>query len=308
MGKTIPLSDIIDFIALGEAVSTSALQRHFRIGYAYAAQIVEYLEKEGAVHRSENDPRPKLDHARLEALRRHEDHVFHSPAEGRSAKRMPAGRSTPYTFSLGVSDRGRPVTADVAKVAHLLISGAAYDLVVRRCHAVHDALMQNAPADTAYYWIAPGQDAEQYRAAWQLETPVYTEKATVGKCLSDLCRQMETFFEYVRSHGNDFAQNAPRFHTFVFVDCQTTALLSVKAKRLLWFLIVKGRAAGIHVVLATTSKKSVLCDMIPSRIVCRTENRTASFALLGRPNAETLADNEFFYLAMIGKTPIKIVG
>lgn len=308
MGKTILLSAIIDFVMAQNTVSTALLQRHFRIGYGYAAEIRDYLEKEGAVCWAKNDPRPKLDRARLEALRQNGDYVFRSPAEKHTAKRVPKGCGTSLTFPIGISDKGTPVTADMAYVANLLIAGVEQTDVTRRCHAVYDALRQNAPDDTAYFWIAPGRDEAQYRAAWHLNDPVYTEKAAVEKCLDELCRQMETFYEYVRSHGNDFAQNAPRSRTFAFLDCEKTTLLSAKAKQSLWSLLVKGRAAGIHVILATTTKKSSLFDMIPWRIVCRTADRACSVRLSGRPGAETLADNEFFFCTGVGhQAPVKII-
>lgn len=235
---------------------------------------------------------------------------------------------SPLSFVVGKDISGKGVVADLAKMPHLLVAGTTGSGKSVMSNAlIMSLLYRNSPSDLKLIMIDPKQvEMAPYEDIPHLLTPVIT---TVEKSLSAMnwaVNEMERRYslfakERVKkiddynakmanaakkiavtdadSEGEDKEKkpDAGGKMPYIVVIIDEMADLMMQAGKDLEMPIVriaqKGRAAGVHLVLATQSPKvqvitGLIKSNVPSRIVCKVTNFTESSVALGMSGAEKL--------------------
>ncbi len=225
-------------------------------------------------------------------------------------------------FVVGKDISGKGVVADLAKMPHLLIAGTTGSgKSVMTNMLIMSLLYRNSPSDLKLIMIDPKQvEMTQYEDIPHLLTPVIT---AVEKSLSAMrwaVNEMERRYTLMAKEkvkkiddynakmaaggtvtvkdedGNEQQHNGGKM-PFIVIIVDEMADLMMQAGKDLEALIVriaqKGRAAGIHLVLATQSPKvqvitGLIKSNVPSRITFKVTNFTESSVALGMSGAEKL--------------------
>ena len=253
--------------------------------------------------------------------------------------------SKPLIFAVGKDISGQAVVGDLAKMPHLLIAGTTGSgKSVMTNTLIMSLLYRNAPSDLKLIIIDPKQvEMAQYDAIPHLLSPVIT---SVDKALSAMkwaVNEMERRYslmaeERVKNIGDYNAKMAqtggkvviedesgnPQKHDggkmpYIVIVVDEMADLMMMAGKELELLIVriaqKGRAAGIHLVLATQRPEvkvvtGLIKANIPGRIAFAVNNNVDSRVMLDMGGAEKLlgmGDMLFLTTEMMGK-PKRVQG
>lgn len=229
----------------------------------------------------------------------------------------------PLSFVVGKDISGKGVVADLAKMPHLLIAGTTGSgKSVMTNMLIMSLLYRNSPSDLKLIMIDPKQvEMTQYEDIPHLLTPVIT---SVEKALSAMkwsVNEMERRYTLMAKEkvkkiddynakvaasgqkvtvkdedGNEQQHDGGKM-PYIVIIVDEMADLMMQAGKDLEALIVriaqKGRAAGIHLVLATQSPKvqvitGLIKSNVPSRITFKVTNFTESSVALGQSGAEKL--------------------
>lgn len=233
-----------------------------------------------------------------------------------------ANAKMPLAFAVGKDISGKAVVADLAKMPHLLIAGTTGSGKSVMSNAlILSLLYRSAPSDLKLIMIDPKQvEMAQYEDIPHLLTPVIT---SVEKALSAMkwsVNEMERRYTLMAKEkvkkiddynakmaagqkvtlkdedGNEQQHDGGKM-PYIVIIIDEMADLMMQAGKDLEALIVriaqKGRAAGIHLVLATQSPKvqvitGLIKSNVPSRITFKVTNFTESSVALGMSGAEKL--------------------
>ncbi len=228
----------------------------------------------------------------------------------------------PLSFVAGKDISGRPVVADLAKMPHLLVAGTTGSgKSVMSNTLILSLLYRNSPSDLKMIMIDPKQvEMSQYDDIPHLLTPIIT---SVEKSLSAMkwaVNEMERRYSLMAKEkvkkiddynakmanggkiavkdadGNEQEHDGGKM-PYIVIIVDEMADLMMQAGKDLEALIVriaqKGRAAGIHLVLATQSPKvqvitGLIKSNVPARITFKVTNFTESSVALGMSGAEKL--------------------
>ena len=247
------------------------------------------------------------------------------------------------TFAVGKDISGNSVVANLAKMPHLLIAGTTGSgKSVMTNTLISSLLYRNSPSDLKLIIIDPKQvEMVQYDAIPHLLTPIinstdkalsamkwavnemerrYTEMAEQKvKKIEDYNKKMAKKATSVKDEdGNEQMQDGTKM-PYVVIIVDEMADLMMQAGKDLEQLIVrvaqKGRAAGMHLVLATQRPEvKVITGLIkanvPGRIAFAVNNNTDSRIMLDMGGAEKLlgkGDMLMLTTEMMGK-PRRIQG
>lgn len=251
----------------------------------------------------------------------------------------------PLVFAVGKDISGQAVVGDLAKMPHLLIAGTTGSgKSVMTNTLITSLLYRNSPSDLKLIIIDPKQvEMAQYDAIPHLLSPVIT---SVDKALSAMkwsVNEMERRYtlmaeERVKNIGDynakmaktggkvvieDEAGNQQKHDggkmPYIVIVVDEMADLMMMAGKELEMLIVriaqKGRAAGIHLVLATQRPEvkvvtGLIKANIPGRIAFAVNNNIDSRVMLDMGGAEKLlgmGDMLFLTTEMMGK-PKRVQG
>ena len=233
-----------------------------------------------------------------------------------------ANAKSPLAFVVGKDISGKAVVADLAKMPHLLVAGTTGSgKSVMSNTLILSLLYRNSPSDLKMIMIDPKQvEMTQYEDIPHLLTPIIT---SVEKSLSAMkwaVNEMERRYSLMAKEkvkkiddynakmakggkvaikdadGNEQEHDGGKM-PFIVIIVDEMADLMMQAGKDLEALIVriaqKGRAAGIHLVLATQSPKvqvitGLIKSNVPARITFKVTNFTESSVALGMSGAEKL--------------------
>ncbi|MBR2996891.1 DNA translocase FtsK 4TM domain-containing protein [Candidatus Saccharibacteria bacterium] len=253
--------------------------------------------------------------------------------------------TNPLTFAVGKDISGRSVVANLAKMPHLLIAGTTGSgKSVMTNTLITSLLYRNSPSDMKLIIVDPKQvEMAQYEDIPHLLTPIITSTEKVLSALKWSVNEMEKRYslmakekvknivDYNKKMAEDGgkvtmkdADGAEQQHDggkmpYIVIVIDEMADLMMMAGKDLELLIVrvaqKGRAAGIHLVLATQRPEvkvitGLIKANIPGRIAFAVGSQIDSRIMLDKSGAEKLlgkGDMLMLTTEMMGK-PRRIQG
>jgi S-DNA-T family DNA segregation ATPase FtsK/SpoIIIE len=240
----------------------------------------------------------------------------------------------PLTLAIGKSIIGKPVFGDLEKMPHLLVAGATRTgKSVTLQNLLISMLYKNSPYDLKLIILDPKRvEFTAYNNLPHLYTPIIKEPKGAIKALNWAIQEMERRYEILAEHGqvnvHDYnkkilapalekarkkasigeeLKNVPPKMPFVIIifDEYNDFMLSYPKEitPLITALTQKGRAAGIHLILATQRPDvkvitGTIKANIPARIALKTTSQIDSRTILDASGAEDLLGNgDMLYMA-----------
>ncbi len=241
----------------------------------------------------------------------------------------------PLTFAVGKDISGRAVVANLAKMPHLLIAGTTGSgKSVMTNTLISSLLYRNGPSDMKLIIVDPKQvEMAQYQDIPHLLTPIITQtekalsamKWAVGEMERRYSLMAEEKVKNISDYNTKMAKTAEENPEkegkmpYIVIIIDEMADLMMMAGKDLEMLIVriaqKGRAAGIHLVLATQRPEvkvitGLIKANIPGRIAFAVGSQMDSRIMLDQGGAEKLlgkGDMLLLTTEMMGK-PRRIQG
>ena len=241
--------------------------------------------------------------------------------------------SDPLTFAVGKDISGHAVVANLAKMPHLLIAGTTGSgKSVMTNTLISSLLYRNAPSDMKLIIVDPKQvEMAQYNDIPHLLTPIITQtdkalsamKWAVGEMERRYTLMAEERVKNIADYNAKMAKNEDPEKEgkmpYIVIIIDEMADLMMMAGKDLEMLIVriaqKGRASGIHLVLATQRPEvkvitGLIKANIPGRIAFAVGSQMDSRIMLDQGGAEKLlgkGDMLLLTTEMMGK-PRRIQG
>ena len=251
----------------------------------------------------------------------------------------------PLAFAVGKDISGKPIMGNLAKMPHLLIAGTTGSgKSVMTNTLITSMLYHNSPADLRLIIVDPKQvEMAAYEAIPHLLAPIITNVSEALSAMQWAVKEMEQRYTVMKDarvknivdYNEKMAREGtpttiqdedgnPQKHDngkmpYIVVIVDEMADLMMMAGKELETLIVriaqKGRAAGIHLVLATQRPEvkvvtGLIKANIPGRIAFAVNNNTDSRVMLDMGGAEKLlgsGDMLFLTTEMMGK-PLRVQG
>lgn len=205
---------------------------------------------------------------------------------------------------VGTDVGGNVVTAALAKLPHLLVGGATgQGKSVSMNGLIVSLLMRCTPADLRLVLVDPKRvEMSAYANLPHLLRPIVTDVTEAADALADAVATMDERYQRMERVGvkdierwNDRGA-ATRWPRIVIVIDELADLMMQERKRvepLIVRIAQLGRAAGIHLVVATQYPKadvvtSLIKQNIPSRLALTTTDHVSSNLILGTSGAERL--------------------
>lgn len=189
---------------------------------------------------------------------------------------------------------GPGVMLDLAKAPHVLVAGTTGSGKSVMLNAMICSLLaKNNPWTARLLLIDPKRvEFHAYRDHPMLWKPVVMDDDEALDALEDAVEEMERRFRKMEREGHKIWKGAK---LYIFIDELADLMLTAgkHAERLLTRLCQKGRAAGIHCILATQQPTvKVLPGIIkancPTRIALKVRTNSDSRVILDHKGAETL--------------------
>lgn len=239
----------------------------------------------------------------------------------------------PLTFVVGKDISGKAVVADLADMRHLLIAGTTGSgKSVMTNTLISSLLYRNAPSDMKLIIVDPKQvEMAQYQDIPHLLTPIITQTDKALSAMKWAVGEMERRYTLMAEEkvkniadynakmasSNDPEKEGKMPYIVIIID-EMADLMMMAGKDLEMFIVriaQKGRAAGIHLVLATQRPEvkvitGLIKANIPSRIAFAVGSQMDSRIMLDQGGAEKLlgkGDMLMLTTEMMGK-PRRIQG
>ena len=207
-------------------------------------------------------------------------------------------------IGVGMDVAGKPVVADLTRMPHLLVAGATGSgKSVCINSLITSLLVTRTPDEVQFVMIDPKQvELSQYRGLPHLRLPVVTDMEKVVAALRWTVLEMERRYGLFADVGarniHAFNERFPdeRLVYLVLVIDELADMMMTAAEdveRLICRLAQLGRAAGVHLVVATQRPSvDVLTGLIkanlPTRIAFAVSSQIDSRVILDRTGAERL--------------------
>lgn len=224
-------------------------------------------------------------------------------------------------FALGRGVSGPPIVADLARLPHLLIAGATGSGKSVAVNSLIGTLLQTrSPAQVRIVVVDP----KRVEFTWlervpHLLTPVVTEPEKAVDVLGKVESEMAHRYDVLAAAGcrNRLTYNAkghpPLPALVVVVDelADLMMLASDEVERSICRVAQLGRAAGIHLVVATQRPSvDVITGLIkanlPARLAFAVSSLVDSRTILDTPGAERLLGRgDFLYLSPDAMRPVR---
>jgi DNA segregation ATPase FtsK/SpoIIIE, S-DNA-T family len=235
----------------------------------------------------------------------------------------PPGAS-PLTVWLGKDVSGKAISADLAKMPHLLVAGTTGAGKSGAVNAMLSSILLRAtPDEVRLVLVDPKQvELNHYEAIPHLLTPVITSPRMAANALQNLVREMEWRYgvmsvkrtrslpelNKVRVREGDKALPYILCVIDELADLMMVAPADVEDSIIR--LAQKARAVGIHLVLATQSPRvDVITGMIkanvPSRIAFAVSSQTDSRVILDQNGAESLLGQGDMLFSPVGSSRLQ---
>ena len=219
----------------------------------------------------------------------------------------PKPGASPLVAWLGEGIDGKPVSADLAKMPHVLVAGTTGSGKSGCVNAILTSiLMHSSPNDVRLVLVDPKQvELNHYESVPHLLTPVVTSPKLAANVLQNLVAEMETRYGLLK---DSMARNIADFNkgqvkneepTLPYILCVIDELADLMmvapgdVETSIIRLAQKSRAVGIHLVLATQRPSTDIITgtikvNIPSRIAFAVSSQIDSRVILDEGGAEAL--------------------
>jgi S-DNA-T family DNA segregation ATPase FtsK/SpoIIIE len=242
--------------------------------------------------------------------------------------------SGPLSLAIGKSIIGKPVFGDLEKMPHLLVAGATRTgKSVTLQNLLISLLYKNSPYDLKLIILDPKRvEFTAYNNLPHLYTPIIKEPKTAIKALNWAAQEMERRYEILAEHGqvnvSDYNKKVlgpalekarkktkigdeltglpPKLPYIIIIFDEYNDFMLSHPKEItpiITSLTQKGRAAGIHLILATQRPDvkvitGTIKANIPARIALKTTSQIDSRTILDASGAEDLLGNgDMLYMA-----------
>ncbi|MHA6972772.1 DNA translocase FtsK [Levilactobacillus brevis] len=247
---------------------------------------------------------------------------------------QPAHPNHPLEVPLGRNVTGQVVTMDLTKMPHLLIAGATGSGKSVAINDIITSMLMNARPDQLKLMLIDPKKVELsvYNGIPHLLTPVVSEPKKAARALHKVVAEMERRYELFSQFGqrkisgyNTFVQKAnaedgqerPLLPYIVVVVDELADLMmtvSSEVEDAIIRLAQMGRAAGVHMILATQRPSvDVITGLIkanvPSRIAFAVSSGTDSRTILDANGAEKLLGRgDMLYQPVDANAPERVQG
>lgn len=205
----------------------------------------------------------------------------------------------PLRFPVGVDVAGAGVTARVDKLPHLIVAGQTGSGKSVGVTAILAHLVTHAePSQLRLLLVDPKRvELAAFAGIRHLYRPVVTDTAEAPEALEDVVAEMDRRWKMLEDAGRKHVADLPEPPPYLVVVIDELADLMMTAGKRVEGAIVRllqlGRAAGIHLILATQRPSTdVITGLIktnaPSRLVFAVSSHTDSNVALGQSGAERL--------------------
>lgn len=242
--------------------------------------------------------------------------------------------AAPLTVAIGKSIIGKPIFGNLEKMPHLLVAGATRTgKSITLQNLLISLLYKNSPYDLKLIILDPKRvEFTAYHNLPHLYTPVIKEPKGAIKALNWAIQEMERRYEILAEHGqvnvSDYNKKVlapalekarkkskigdeltglpPKMPYIVIIfDEYNDFMLSYpkEISPLITALSQKGRAAGVHLILATQRPDvkvitGTIKANIPARMALKTTSQIDSRTILDASGAEDLLGNgDMLYMA-----------
>ncbi len=247
---------------------------------------------------------------------------------------QPAHPNKPLQVPLGRNVTGQVVSMDLTKMPHLLIAGATGSGKSVAINGIITSILMNARPDQVKLMLIDPKKVELsvYNGIPHLLTPVVSEPKKAARALHKVVAEMERRYELFSQFGqrkissyNAFVQKAnaeddqarPTLPYIVVVVDELADLMmtvSSEVEDAIIRLAQMGRAAGVHMILATQRPSvDVITGLIkanvPSRIAFAVSSGIDSRTILDTNGAEKLLGRgDMLYQPVDANSPVRVQG
>ena len=207
------------------------------------------------------------------------------------------GDGHPLSIGIGLGVDSKPVTANLAEMPHLLVSGTTGSGKSSFINSMLVSLMRASPEQVKMLMIDPKMvELTPYDGIPHLLQPVITEVGEAIAALTGLVAEMDERYQAMRE-ARVRNISALEGYPYIVVVVDELADLMMAAPKEVEGAVVrlaqKARAAGIHLILATQRPSvdvvtGLIKANVPSRLAFATSSLVDSRVVLDEPGAEQL--------------------